>query len=52
MVMKNYDKSVEIKHKPNWLYIPNHPYKILFIGGSESGKTNSILKVIKHQRPY
>ena len=27
--MKNYDESVEIKHNPNWPYIPNHPYRIL-----------------------
>ena len=36
--MKNYDQSVEINHNLNWHYIPDHPYRILIIGGSESGK--------------
>ena len=49
--MKNYDESVEINHNPNWPYIPDHPYRILVIGGSESGKTNVLLNLIKHQRP-
>ena len=33
------------------LYITDHPYRILIIGGSGSGKTNVLLKVIKHQQP-
>ena len=31
--MKNDDKLVEINDNPNWLYIPNHTYRILIIGG-------------------
>ena len=50
-MMKNYDQSVEIKHNPNWAYIPDHPYRILIIGGSGSEKTNVLLNLIKHQRP-
>ena len=50
-VMKNYDKSVEINHDPNWPYIPDHLYRILIIGGSGSAKTNVLLDLIKHQRP-
>ena len=49
--MKNYDKSVKISYKRNWLYIPDHPYRILIIDGSISGKTNALLKLMKHQRP-
>ena len=49
--MKNYDQSVEINHKPIWLYIPDHPYRILIIGCSRSGKTDVLLNLIKHQRP-
>ena len=37
-MMKHYDQSVETKCNPNWSYIPNHPYRILIIGGSGSGK--------------
>ena len=29
--------------------IPNHPYKILIIGGSGSGKTNALLNLIENQ---
>ena len=50
-MIKNYDQSVEIIHNPNWPYIPDHPYRILNIGGSGSGKTNVLLNLIKHQRP-
>ena len=31
--MKSYDPSVEINHNPNWPYIPDHPFRILIIGG-------------------
>ena len=49
--MKNYDQSVEINHNPNLLYILDHPYRILIIGGSGSVKTNLLLNLIKHQQP-
>ena len=49
--MKNYDESVEINHSPNCPYIPDHPYRILIIGGSGSDKTNVSLNLIKHQGP-
>ena len=29
--------------------IPDHPYKILIIGGSGSGKTNTLINLIKEQ---
>ena len=41
-MMKSYDQSVKINHNPNWSYIPDHPYRILIIGGSGSWKTNVI----------
>ena len=50
-MMKNDDQSVEVNYNPNWPYIPDHPYRILIIGGSGSGKTNALLNLIKHQRP-
>ena len=32
-----------------WPFIPDHPYRILIIGGSGSGKTNALLSLIKEQ---
>ena len=34
-MMKDYDQSVAINHNPNWPNIPDHPYRILIIDGSE-----------------
>ena len=50
--MINYDDVMKenIKdHNPNWLQIPNNPYRILIIGGSGSGKTNALFNLIKIQ---
>ena len=32
-----------------WPYILDHPYRILIIGGSGSGKTNASLNLINYQ---
>ena len=48
--MKTYDQSVEINHNPNWPCITDHPYTILIIGGSGSGKSNVLLNLINNQR--
>ena len=37
-------------HNENWPYIPDHPYRILIIGGSRSGKINTLLNLINEQR--
>ena len=37
------------KHNKYWPYIPDHPYRILIIGGSGSGKTNLLLNLIENQ---
>ena len=37
------------EHNEKWPYIPDHPYRILIIGGSGSGKTNAMLNLIKEQ---
>ena len=50
--MINFDDYVnenKSKHNKNWLYIPDHPYRILIIGGSGSGKTNLLLNLIENQ---
>ena len=38
------------KHNEKWPYIPDHPYRILIIGGSRSGKTNTLLHLINEQK--
>ena len=38
------------KHNEKWPYIPDHPYRILIIGGSGSGKANTLLNLINEQR--
>ena len=46
-----YTNENRINHNPNWPYIPDHPYRILIVGGSGSGKTNTLLYLINNQ-PY
>ena len=38
------------EHNENWPYILDHPYRILIVGGSGSGKTNTLLNLINEQR--
>ena len=45
-----YTNENKREHNPNWPYIPNHPYRILIIGGSVSGKTNALLNLIQNQQ--
>ena len=50
--MINFDDYVnenKTKHNKNWPYITDHPYKILIIGGSESGKTNALFNLTNEQ---
>ena len=37
------------EHNEKWLFIPDHPYRILIIVVSGSGKTNALLVLIKEQ---
>ena len=37
------------EHNEKWSYIPDHPHRILIIGGSGSGKTSALLNLIKKQ---
>ena len=37
------------KRNKKWPFIPDHLYKILIIGGSGSGKTNTLLKLVSQQ---
>ena len=50
--MINFDDYVnenKTERNKNWPYIPNHPYKILIVRGSGSGKTNVLLNLIENQ---
>ena len=44
-----YNNENKIEHNSKWHYIPDHPYRILIIGGSGSGKTNALLNLINNQ---
>ena len=37
-------------HNEKWPYIPDNPYRTLIIGGSGSGKTNTLLNLINEQK--
>ena len=45
----DYTNKNIIKHNSKWPYFPDHPYRILIIGGSGSGKTNALLNSINNQ---
>ena len=42
----DYTNENKTEHNLKWPYIPDHPYRILTIGGSGSGKTNALLNLI------
>ena len=37
------------EHNGKWPYMPDHPYRIIIIGGSGSGKTNALINLINEQ---
>ena len=45
----DYTNENKNNHNLKWPYIPDHPYRILIIGGSGSGKTNALLNLINSQ---
>ena len=45
----DYTNENKTKHNPNWPHIPDHPYRILIMRGSGSGKTNALLNLINNQ---
>ena len=46
--MFNFD-NIAKKCNLKWPELPDHPYRILIIGGSGSGKTNALLNLINHE---
>ena len=50
--MINFDEYTDenkIERNSKWPYIPDHPYRILIVGGSGSGKTNALLNLLNNQ---
>ena len=47
--LDNYTNENKIEHNLNWPYIPDHPYRIIIVGGSGSGNTNALLNSINNQ---
>ena len=45
----NYTSENKTEHNKNWPYIPDHPYRVLIIRGSESEKTNLLLSLLENQ---
>ena len=37
------------EHNPNWPEIPDHPYRMLIVGRSGSGKTNVLFNLINNE---
>ena len=47
--LDDYTNENKLKHNPDCSYIPDYPYRTLIIGGSGSGKTNTLLNLINNQ---
>ena len=48
--LDDYANKSKTKHNLiKWSYILDHPYRILIMGGSGSGKTNVLLNLINNQ---
>ena len=45
----DYANENKTENNLKWSYIPDHPYRILRIGGCGSGKTNELLNLINNQ---
>ena len=48
----DYTDDNKTEHNLKWPYIPDHPYRILIIRGSGSGKTNALLNLINNQPDF
>ena len=45
----DYTNENKAEHNLKWLYIPDHPYRTLIIGGSGSAKTNALLNLTNNR---
>ena len=44
----NYTDENNTEHNSKWSHVPDHPYRVLIIGDSGSGKTNALLNLINN----
>ena len=49
IIFDDYTNENKTQYNSKWPYIPDHPYRILIIGGSGFGKTNVLLNLINNQ---
>ena len=47
--LDDYTNENKTEHKSKWRHIRDHPYRILIVGGSGSGKINGLLNLINNQ---
>ena len=45
----DYTNENKTEHNSKWPHIPDHPYRLLIVGGSGSGKANALLNSINNQ---
>ena len=45
----DYTNENKTNHNPKWPHIPDHPYRLLIVGGSGSGKTMVLLNLINNR---
>ena len=45
----NYTNENKTENNLKWPYIPDHPYRILLVGGSGSVNANALLNLISNQ---
>ena len=44
----SYTNENKTEHNLKWPNIPDHPYRILIVGGSGSGEANALLNLINN----
>ena len=48
----SYTNENKTEHNLKWMYISDHPYRILIIGGSRSGKTNALFNLLDNHQIF